>query len=338
MHTLFLLGDAGDHEFNDPVLGRIEKELAEAGKQTTLLILGDNIYPAGLSDKGSPYRQLEEETLNRVLNITRNFAGKTVLVPGNHDWGEMRESGWKNVLNQQEYIDAHYGSSVSFVPRDALPGPSTIHLTNNISLIAIDFQWFIHKWEKPLFARGNMETNLAIFLKNLEKSLALESGKIKLVLCHHPMISYGDHGKKLPWKDLLFPFGTYPPQPGLGYFIPFHQKLKGEYQDIAHPRYRYVKNHIMKVLKKHSPLLFISGHDHSFQHLVVDNNHHIICGSASRSGNVYKGSKAQFVSNEKGFGKLTVNGKTIGIEFLTVAGTSLKTVYGTKLEEAELVE
>lgn len=337
MHTLFLLGDAGDHEFNDPVLGGIEKELAKAGKNATLLILGDNIYPAGLSDTDSPTRQQEEETLNRVLNITRRFAGKTILIPGNHDWAEMRRSGWQNVLNQQQYVEKHF-NSIAFFPKDGMPGPTTVHLTENISLIIIDFQWFIHKWEKPLLVDGSMELNLKLFLKKLDEYLAAERDKTKVVLCHHPMISYGDHGKKLPWKHLLFPFGTFRPQPALGYFIPFHPDLKGEYQDIAHPRYRHVKQQIMSVLKRHSPLFFVSGHDHSFQHLVADNNHHIICGSASRSGKVYKGPKALFVSNEKGFGKLAVKEKEIGVEFVAVSGGNLEIAYRTSLDRAAFIK
>ena len=50
--SMFLVGDAGDPEENDPVFSTLELQLRSAPARRYLVYLGDNIYPRGLPDTG----------------------------------------------------------------------------------------------------------------------------------------------------------------------------------------------------------------------------------------------------------------------------------------------
>ena len=88
-HTFYLLGDAGN--FNDETaerkLGELQNRLKEADKNSTLLFLGDNIYPKGLPNTDNPNeRFIAESKLTNQLKLSKNFKGQTIFIPGNHDW------------------------------------------------------------------------------------------------------------------------------------------------------------------------------------------------------------------------------------------------------------
>ena len=74
-HTFFLIGDAGnaDEQEGTTTLHLLKNQLEKASKNSTLIFLGDNIYPKGLPDKSDKTRPLAEEKLQRQLDITQNF-------------------------------------------------------------------------------------------------------------------------------------------------------------------------------------------------------------------------------------------------------------------------
>ena len=68
------------------------------------MFLGDNIYPKGMpADKNDPTREEAEKKITLQLEIAKNFKGKTIFIPGNHDW----YNGLKG-LNEQEKFVATY--------------------------------------------------------------------------------------------------------------------------------------------------------------------------------------------------------------------------------------
>ena len=87
-HTFYLIGDAGysSLESKSEALKDFEKALSKASKQSTALFLGDNIYPSGMPKKDKAERALAEHQLNVQTDVVKNFAGRTIFIPGNHDW------------------------------------------------------------------------------------------------------------------------------------------------------------------------------------------------------------------------------------------------------------
>lgn len=88
-HTLFLVGDAGnaDEEQAQQTLELLHKKLKKANKKSTLVFLGDNIYPKGFpGDNNAAEKAAAETKLKNQLKLTEGFKGKTIIIPGNHDW------------------------------------------------------------------------------------------------------------------------------------------------------------------------------------------------------------------------------------------------------------
>lgn len=87
-HQVFLIGDGGGTEAGKPVktLEIIGKDLQKATKNSTVLFLGDNIYPHGLPAEGMLDRPVAEQNLMNQLAIVEDFKGKIYFIPGNHDW------------------------------------------------------------------------------------------------------------------------------------------------------------------------------------------------------------------------------------------------------------
>jgi len=79
LHTLYLVGDAG--EFDDVVskqnyvLQAISSHLVNEDDRSSLVYLGDNIYPKGLPKKDDPTRVFSEEKLNIQLEAVQDFKG-----------------------------------------------------------------------------------------------------------------------------------------------------------------------------------------------------------------------------------------------------------------------
>ena len=54
VHTLFLVGDGGEPYVRDnPIANVLATRISSAPEKSTVLFLGDNIYPAGLPSKDS---------------------------------------------------------------------------------------------------------------------------------------------------------------------------------------------------------------------------------------------------------------------------------------------
>lgn len=54
MHTVFLVGDAG--KGTNPALDLLQHKVQNAGKESTVLFLGDNIYPNGMAPQSGADR------------------------------------------------------------------------------------------------------------------------------------------------------------------------------------------------------------------------------------------------------------------------------------------
>jgi hypothetical protein len=84
-HTMFLIGDAGDVSSDESAsaLVFLEQKLEEAPKNSSVVFLGDLVYPNGLPSRKSKGRQPSEQRINEQLDILQNFKGEVFFVPGN---------------------------------------------------------------------------------------------------------------------------------------------------------------------------------------------------------------------------------------------------------------
>ncbi|UZR93374.1 ShlB/FhaC/HecB family hemolysin secretion/activation protein [Chondrinema litorale] len=310
--TVFLLGDAGapSRDPLEPTFKLLKQQLDSAGAKSHLLYLGDNLYPQGLSDSAAIFRELEEERLLTQLELLDNYKGEGIYVPGNHDWAQGRPTGYHRLMNQQQFISSYSDKyPVTYLPTGGCPGPVEYPIGDDIVLIFIDTQWWLHAYDKPGQESGCEARTDDEFLIQLDDVIKRNYQKKIIVAGHHPLASNGLHGGHAPIKNHLFPLtdlvhNLYVPLPVLGSVYVFYRTVMGNIQDVPHPRYKSMIAAFEDIFSQHDNLMYVSGHDHSLQYLPKDSTHLIISGGGSKIDYINKNGKAAFAAGVKGFGRI----------------------------------
>ncbi len=341
VHSVFLIGDAGE-PYENPVLVALKNELSKIGDRGSVVFLGDNIYPKGLPPKGHELRAEAEKAIDGQINAVKDFPGNKIFIPGNHDWAQGRKYGWEWLGIQEKYVEDALDSMDVFLPSRGCPGPVEVNLTEQITLIAIDTQWFLHKGNKPTQGSDCGATSLTEAAVLFQDILERNAHKKVIVTTHHPMYTYGIHGGVFGLKDHLFPLTAsgsmknfYLPLPGLGSIYPLYRQLFGNIQDTPHPVYKQFRNGLVQLMSKHPDLIHAAGHEHALQHIEKDGKHYIVSGSgAKNNARVRQKEDTQFATNTMGFARIDyyANGKT-ELKFYTPENGGIKELYSKVLSE-----
>lgn len=309
VHSVFLIGDAGAPAITRPDhnLELLKKMILEANENSTLIFLGDNIYPKGMPEKDHPLRHQSEKRLLAQMNIANGYKGRTIFISGNHDWNKGRKGGLEALLRQQKFIDEHFGSEQVMLPRNGCPGPVLYEANKDLAIIIINTQWWVHSGRRPLGKENGcmIDTEQEFFL-NLQDMLEQHKDKKILVAGHHPMYSKAYHGGKFDLKQHLFPLTEahkklYIPLPVAGSIYPMYRKYIGSKEDMAHPRYRKLRRKLIEIFSGYPNLIYAAGHDHNLQYLNMQGQHYIVSGAGSKVTYVRKGRGAYFTHAHKGF-------------------------------------
>ena len=150
-YSVYLIGDAGKsgEQYNTPVLKELKNELNGANKNSAVIFLGDNIYPTGMPYETDPNRKEAEKIIEEQIKTTKKFKGKTVILPGNHDWEQGGLDGFQNNEYQEQYVNEYFDDEV-YLPGYGCPGPEEIQLSEDVVLLVLNTQWFLHKNYRPL--------------------------------------------------------------------------------------------------------------------------------------------------------------------------------------------
>jgi calcineurin-like phosphoesterase family protein len=335
IHSVFLIGDAGE-PFENPVLIELKKELDKIGDKGTVIFLGDNIYPKGLPPVGHKLRAEAEIAINGQINAVKDFQGNKFFIPGNHDWAQGRENGLEWLQLQEKYVEAALDSQDVFLPSKGCAGPVEINLTDQITLVIIDTQSFIHKGTKPDLRSGcgvSSPVQTAVLLKDI---LERNAHKKVIVTSHHPMYTYGIHGGVFSAKDHLFPLTAskpmknfYLPLPIIGSIYPLYRTWFGNIQDTAHPLYQQFRDAMVSLMKLHPDIVHAAGHEHALEHIEKEGMDFIVSGAgAKNNAHVKQKGDAQFAQNTMGYARIDYfeNGETV-LKFYTPDEGGVKEIY-----------
>ncbi|NHN27290.1 phosphoesterase [Flavobacterium jejuense] len=295
-HTFYLLGDAGNAKKDSTTiaLSSFEEKLNESSREATVLYLGDNIYPKGMPEKNNVGRELAMHQLDVQIDAVKHFQGKTIFIPGNHDW---YSNGVKGLKREQEYVEKKLGKN-SFLPKNGCP-IKTVAINDEIVLIIVDSEWYITNWDNHPTINDDCEIKTRNqFLEEFRNEIKKARGKTTLIAIHHPMFSNGPHGGQYSFREHMNPV------PVLGTLKNSIRRTTGIVNaDLSNKYYNDLKKNIVAASLQNDRVILISGHEHSLQYLVEDNIPQIISGS---------GSKATATRNVKG-GKFSygVNGYAI---------------------------
>lgn len=312
VHTVFLLGDAGEPHVKDTPMGKVVSgRMAEAGENATVLFLGDNIYTNGLPDRDARNYEEAESILQTQVGFVQGSKARAIFIPGNHDWHNWGRKGLAFIRNQQRWLDSLKDENITLLPRDGCPGPVEIALGEKTVLIVLDTQWFLHQWDKATDPELCTATTDAEVFTMVEDIFRRNKGKRMIVAAHHPLYTYGEHGGVFTWKAHLFPLVkitkyAYIPFPVIGSIYPLYRKWLGHIQDTPHPVYRNFSAALQKIMQAYPGAIYVAGHEHALQYIVKDSTHYIVSGSAAKTEYVKQKGHAIFAKDILGFSEMGV--------------------------------
>ncbi|MFL9831016.1 metallophosphoesterase [Flavobacterium sp. ST-87] len=326
-HRFFLIGDAGnaDQEKAQKILNSLNQQLQESDKNATLLFLGDNIYPKGIPDKKDKKDYATAiGKLTDQLNISKNFKGKTIFIPGNHDW----YSGIKGLKRQEDIVNSYLDEKKAFLPADGCPIDDK-KINDQLCLITIDSQWFLENWDKIPTINDNCTIKTREgFFEELESILNKNQDKTIVIAIHHPLMSNGTHGGQFSLEKQLFPLEQKIPLPVVGSFINFLRKTSGiSPQDLQNKQYQTLVKRVKTLLQNQNNVIVVSGHDHNLQYIENENIKQIISGAGSKSEAARAVYPNDFSYGKNGYAVLTVYKN----------GTSVVTYYGIENNQTKVL-
>lgn len=321
-HRLILIGDAGRlREGKNPVIDAVMARYDFNNTRTTLLYLGDNLYPHGLSDGTTPSYPDETAVLRYqarpglaqpgldgpgLAAQDQKTKSQVLFIPGNHDWAQGRPDGWDRIRRQGHWLDSLRASNVRLLPAEGCPGPDEIILSDRLVLVLLDSQWWLHPYDKPgKESDCDCKTESEV-LARLTDIARRHQDKTIVVATHHPFRSYGIHGGYYTLKQHIFPLtdfspNLYVPLPVIGSLYPLVRGVFGNIQDLRNPTYRQMVRAIETALAPAPNVIFVSGHDHAIQHIVDGNRSYIVSGAGINRERVKSGKLARFVSPDWGY-------------------------------------
>ncbi|MFD1062171.1 metallophosphoesterase [Winogradskyella litorisediminis] len=306
-NRIFLVGDGGRAKNGQPEDGvkafQLYLQSQPDTKKDYTIYLGDNIYPDGLPDKKEEGRKQAEVSLNMQINAVKDYDGKTVFIPGNHDW---YAEGLRGLKNQEKYIEDALGKN-TFQPENGCP-LETIDIGENIEIIIIDSQWYLEDWNNHPTINDECEikTRDRFFLE-IESALKKAQNKRVLFAMHHPMFTNGIHGGFYSAKKHLYPFQGKIPMPGLASLITQIRSQGGvSIQDRYNERYNNLMNRLETLLIGYDNVVVVSGHEHSLQYIKDEFVKQIVSGAASKQSEAALSENGLFSIGQQGFAELTI--------------------------------
>lgn len=334
VQRIVLIGDGGaltaDHHHT--VVEAVEK-LIPLDKRTTVLFLGDNLYRHGLPDDQYQFYLSTKAVLDSQANIADHAQGMVYFIPGNHDWMNGAAGGYNAILREQRYLDGLGKKNLKFLPEDGCPGPETIDLGNDVLLVIMDSQWWIHQNEKPGIESECRHKNEDEVVEELKDIISQNQKKLILFACHHPFKTNGAHGGYYTLKQHIFPFtdmrkNLYIPLPGLGSIYPISRSVFGTPQDLKHPGYANMIAQVDEVLKGHPHVIHVAGHEHAMEWIADSNSHYIVSGSGCKTARVSTSKKSKFEASHLGFATLEIyKDKSVRCTFYGASPDSLRPLY-----------
>lgn len=326
-YTVYLLGDAGNPSSSrqEPTLKLAQshiftkKTVKISGKDSIIstsdpkdvvLFLGDNIYSTGLPEPEESDRKEKERRIIEQMNIVKDFAGRKVFIPGNHDWNEGYSGGLAAVNRQEQFVENYLDSNDVFLPSNGCPGPVELQLNKDLVVIILDSEWWLHRFEKPRAPDNGCTAGSRLeILEQVKDIIVRNRGKNIVIAQHHPLFSNGKHGGYYSLKDYIFPLTLvrerlYIPLPVIGSIYPFMRQYGISRQDLSNKDYQQLKRGLLAILEDEKNVVLATGHEHALQFNKYNDISHIISGAGAKSNGVTKGNEALFAHGTKGFSKI----------------------------------
>lgn len=305
--TFYLIGDAGgDKDGGSTYALDAFKKVIDSSDTTDdyAVFLGDNIYDAGLPKKNDPERAEAERILNAQIATVENFKGKTLFIPGNHDW---YADGVEGVKRQEKYIEKALDDNEAFQPENGC-AIEMKEVSDQVELMIIDTQWFLEDWNKnpTINDKCDIRTREGLLLE-IENEFKKNNEKTIVVVMHHPMYTNGIHGGKYGIDKQLYPTQRKIPLPGLASLVTQVRSQGGvSIQDRYNKQYNTLMKRIAVLAKDTDKVIFASGHEHSIQYIENKGIKQIVSGAGAKNSAAALGKDGLFSYGGQGFAVLDI--------------------------------
>ncbi|RFZ84247.1 hypothetical protein DYU05_01045 [Mucilaginibacter terrenus] len=297
-NRVILIGDAGEIDPQQSfVLTNAATRIIK--DKTTVVYLGDNIYPTGMGMPGSKEEEGTKNILKAQFTPMRKAGAPVYFIPGNHDWDRMGPLGMAKVKREWEFLTEQKDSLLKSVPRNGCPDPTEINISKDMVMIAFDSEWWLYLYNKdnPL-ADCDCQTNDEIIYR-FRELLYKNRNKVILLADHHPFRSYGHHGGTYVFKDYLFPLTSvnqklYIPFPLIGALYPLLRGTFDNPEDNGHPLYRTMMAMIDGVFASEPNVIRVSGHEHGLQFIKDGSYYQVVSGSGAKRAVTIKGKNSLY--------------------------------------------
>ena len=308
-YRVILIGDAGElNTAQREALNNASKHVIP--NKTTVLYLGDNIYPKGMGLPGSKEEESTKQILQSQFQPMRKMGAAVYFIPGNHDWDNSGPQGLAKIIRQGEYLAEQNDSLLRMLPADGCPDPVAIKVNDQLTIIAFDSEWWLYPYNKQNPEAECDCKNKDDIIARLGDLLDENRGKVILLADHHPLQSYGAHGGYLPWASVFRSVFLNP-------------------EDLKHPFYKEMIKKVSGVFNGYPNLTYVSGHDHGLQ--LIKSDHlglQIVSGGGAKRSPNKKGTNSLFQESSQGYvtADLLVN-NDMRYDFYVYTETGVKKVY-----------
>ncbi|GEO02777.1 hypothetical protein AAE02nite_04410 [Adhaeribacter aerolatus] len=308
LHQVYLIGNTATAAVPEASLTAFQQELSKQKNPFTVVHLGDIAANQGLGKK----EKLTTDKLDLLLQLTNtNPLGNMYFVPGDKDWDNSGPDGLSDVKRLEEYLSRNLNRKQVLLPGQGCPGPEIIDIGSGLRIIALNTQWWMHPHKKPTEPDTDCKINTREdFLEELEDAIAEAGNRNILLVGHHPIISNGMYGGRMPLRKHLFPFADRNPAnrvplPILGSFYAAFRQNVGTPRDMANPDYQAFKQKMERLLKENPPVIYAAAHDYNLQLNYSEENYHLVSGSFVQQDFVGKNALSLVNEAKTGFSKLT---------------------------------
>ncbi len=304
VESVFLIGDAGapelpeptaadPNELVEPVLVALARDVAASvetvgADRTAVVVLGDNVYPAGMPPPGDEDYARASRVLDAQIAAIGEARGFFIL--GNHDWDQGEEHGLAHAKAQSDYLSSK-GPNISLHPPNLCPGPEVVEFGNHLHFVFVDIWAAIYQIEYPDGPLNHCQppAGTGALLPIIDVALHDKGQRRAIMVAHPPLLTSGPHGGYFRWQEHVFPLRVFNPYlwiplPIIGSIFPIARMYGVTDTDQMGPLYeQYIEGSKVLFSPSH-PTLVASGHEHSLQvHIDPTGVFHAVSGAGSSS-------------------------------------------------------
>ncbi|WP_017257350.1 metallophosphoesterase [Pedobacter arcticus] len=327
-YTVFLIGDVGKPSLDvqEPTLKLMESQMYKidtiiknlqdtvinktSSNKDAVIFMGDNIYEHGMPEADAVDRKEKEQLITEQLKVVKDFKGKRIFIPGNHDWNRSAYGGLEAVKRQEAFVENYLDSTDVFLPSNGCAGPVEVQMNGNLVIIAIDSEWWLTtNARSDRYQQGCTVTTEDQLIVQIKDIILRNKGKNIVFTMHHPLFSNGKHGGYFTLLDYIFPLtlvrpNAYIPLPVIGSIYPLMRQYGLSRQDISNKKYQDLRNKLLALIEDKPNIVMASGHEHALMLTKYKSQNFVTSGAGSKNSALFKGNGALFGHGTKGFARL----------------------------------